>query len=404
MTHWQCYTTHCKQTGATRISDTTRFILQEEEQPVHHQRHLWQEAITEITQAFHSTMQDNLPRPASPYKTEYIHALQDLSVLFQWISHKFVSHTPPRHRPPPQSVPTPVLHKPAVPLPVRIQPSRTAKTHSPYAPRLQPATIHTVLCPKTGSALEYRHLLKMDQAEVWTQSFANELGRLAQGLSGTTITGTNTITFVDKRTIPTHKVITYGRIVVDYKPNKAEVHRTCLTVGGDIILYDKTTSTPTADLSTLKLLFNSVISTPGAKFMMIDISNFYLNSILPDKEYMQLPTRIIPPIIQQQYNLPPITSNGNTYICIRKGMYGLKQAGVLAYNELRAHLTPYGFIASRHTPGLWTHQSRALAFTLVVDDFGVKYTHIQDAQFLIDALQTKYAITIHNGVDKHIVA
>jgi hypothetical protein len=47
-------------------------------------------------------------------------------------------------------------------------------------------------------------------------------------------------------------------------------------MGGNLINYPGDCGTPTADLLTVKLLFNSVISTPQAKFMCIDIKDFYL--------------------------------------------------------------------------------------------------------------------------------
>ena len=48
-----------------------------------------------------------------------------------------------------------------------------------------------------------------------------------------------------------------------------------------------------SDITTAKIHFNSVVSTEGAKFMCIDLSNFYL--IIPisnpdDYEYMYIPT------------------------------------------------------------------------------------------------------------------
>ena len=74
-------------------------------------------------------------------------------------------------------------------------------------------------------------------------------------------------------------------------------------------------------------------------------------------------------------------------------MYGLKQSGLLANQALQKHLLPYGFFPSRHTPGLWCHTTRPIAFTLVVDDFGIKYVGTHNAQFLLNALKTKYNIT-----------
>ena len=56
-------------------------------------------------------------------------------------------------------------------------------------------------------------------------------------------------------------------------------------------LYD--VSTPTADLPTIKLLWNSVLSTPGARYMTLDISNFYLGNPMARPEYMRLPLKLI---------------------------------------------------------------------------------------------------------------
>ena len=48
-------------------------------------------------------------------------------------------------------------------------------------------------------------------------------------------------------------------------------------------------------------------------------------------------------------------------------MYGLKQAGIIAHNELIKHLAPYGYAPVQHTPGLWKHETRDTIFSLVVD-------------------------------------
>ncbi len=46
-------------------------------------------------------------------------------------------------------------------------------------------------------------------------------------------------------------------------------------MGGNLINYPDDCRTPTTDILTIKLLFNSVISIPNAKFMTIDIKDFY---------------------------------------------------------------------------------------------------------------------------------
>ncbi len=67
-----------------------------------------------------------------------------------------------------------------------------------------------------------------------------------------------------------------------------------MTVGNDRIDYPGNKSTPTANLTTTKLLINLTISTTGAIFLGIDLANFYLNTPLPNYEYMRLRLDIIP--------------------------------------------------------------------------------------------------------------
>jgi hypothetical protein len=77
----------------------------------------------------------------------------------------------------------------------------------------------------------------------------------------------------------------------------------------------------------------------------------------------------------------------------RKGMYGLKQAGLLANQLLQKRLKPFGYYPARHTPGLWLHKTKPTAFSLVEDDFDVKYVTTADAHHLRNALLSHYEIT-----------
>ena len=76
-----------------------------------------------------------------------------------------------------------------------------------------------------------------------------------------------------------------------------------LTVGGDKIEYPWEVATLTVDLTMAKLLFNSTIFTPGAKFAGIDIKNFYLCTPLDCFKFMRLPLDLIPAEIIQHYSL-----------------------------------------------------------------------------------------------------
>ena len=47
-------------------------------------------------------------------------------------------------------------------------------------------------------------------------------------------------------------------------------------------------------MTTTKLLLNSFVSTPGAKFMTSDIKYFYLNTPMSQYEYMRISITLIP--------------------------------------------------------------------------------------------------------------
>ena len=88
--------------------------------------------------------------------------------------------------------------------------------------------------------------------------------------------------------------LTYGHILVDYHPHKEYPYCKCCTLGGCLTNYPGDIGTPVVDMLTYKLLFNSVLSTPYAKLMVIDIKKFYLNTPMYQYEYIILPIGIIP--------------------------------------------------------------------------------------------------------------
>jgi hypothetical protein len=82
------------------------------------------------------------------------------------------------------------------------------------------------------------------------------------------------------------KDVTYGSFSCDYKPNEEEKECTRLTAGGNRINYLDDCSTPTADMTLFKILINSILSTPKAKCIMMDIKDFYLRTPMKRPEYM----------------------------------------------------------------------------------------------------------------------
>jgi hypothetical protein len=204
--------------------------------------------------------------------------------------------------------------------------------------------------------------------------------------------------------ISKERKITYGKIFCYYKPHKQEKERVRLTVGGDKLDYSSDVATSTADITTFKILINSTLSTEDAAMMMMDIKNYYLGTPLPRFEYMKMLLSRFPKEIIQKYNLTALAVDGWVYIEIRKGMYGLKQAGLLANQLLQTRLAPFGYYPARHTPRLWLHKTRPISFTLVVDDIAVKYVGKQHAEHLRNALlqthelTTDWTATVYSGM------
>ena len=86
--------------------------------------------------------------------------------------------------------------------------------------------------------------------------------------------------------------------------------------------------------------------------------------------------------------------NGSVHIVANHGMHGLPQSGLLANELLEKRLNTRGYHQSKLVPGLWKHKWRPVQFTLVVDDFGVKYVGDEHAQYLKKTLEENYIVTI----------
>jgi hypothetical protein len=207
----------------------------------------------------------------------------------------------------------------------------------------------------------------------------------------------NTCRWIKKSQVPKGKRVTYARTVVAVRPEKEEITGVRITVGGNLLDYlgEKSTA-EAASIETTKLLINSVLSTPWLTIGTIDISNFYIQNYLKDYQYMRFHISMIPQGIINEYNLADIReADGWCYVEIRKATYGLKESGFIANQELKVVLAWQGYISSIVTLGLFTHKTREIASSLVVDDFGVKYGKKEDMDHLVKMLGDWYPIKVN---------
>ena len=99
-----------------------------------------------------------------------------------------------------------------------------------------------------------------------------------------------------------------------------------------------------------------------------------MNTPLTRYEYVRLKLSDIPEEVIQEYKLrEKARADGTVFIEIRKGMYGLPQAGLLSQQLLEKRLETHGYKQRKTIPGFWTHKWQPIQFSLVVDDFGVEY-------------------------------
>jgi hypothetical protein len=101
---------------------------------------------------------------------------------------------------------------------------------------------------------------------------------------------------------------------------------------------------------------------------------------------------LLPQETIEKYDLLEL-SQEEVYIEIQRGMYGLPQAGILTNRLLQPYLAKDGYRPTHHTHGRWTHDTRPISFSLVVDDFGVKYVGREHAEHLMACIKKNYNIS-----------
>ena len=76
-------------------------------------------------------------------------------------------------------------------------------------------------------------------------------------------------------------------------------------------------------------------------------------------EYTRIHSKYFPPDIRYRYEIEGlIVADGYVYIKTIKGVYWLKQAAIISYNQLIFHMEPHGYYPVPLTTGFWAHKTR----------------------------------------------
>ena len=103
-----------------------------------------------------------------------------------------------------------------------------------------------------------------------------------------------------------------------------------------------------------------------------------------------MPINEIPREFINMYDLTPKVKNGYVYTEIQRGMYDLPQVGILANKFLKERLSYHDYFELSHIPGLHCQKPGPIQFTLVVDDFWIKYAGNEHADHLVGILKEFY--------------
>jgi hypothetical protein len=205
---------------------------------------------------------------------------------------------------------------------------------------------------------------------------------------------TATMKFIPWNTKPSGRKVSYynPQVRIKTNPDGTLLYRVRGTYGGDVSDYHGPTAAQTADMTSIKILWNATVS-EEANFMSIDIKDFYLGTKLKQNEYMRIHISQIPQESLEKYVTPNLIQDDHVLAEISKGIYGLKQAGLLAQQRLVYHLAEHNYFPiSTTSPCIFKHKTRDLVFSLVVDDFGVKYKEKCDVQELLMTLRLLYVV------------
>jgi hypothetical protein len=253
----------------------------------------------------------------------------------------------------------------------------------------------------TGAKLVWRKLTHPNNPDRdrWVKATAEEWARL--------IDETETLEFINPGQKEAHRLASYMSMATSLKPDadgNLTVARVRGSYGGNCTDYTGLRQANTASMAAVKTLMNAVVSDPTAKCMCADAKNFYLMTVLDKYEYMWIDRAQIPDATFVKYNLDSKQTNskGQYMVRVKRGMYGLPHAGRLAMIKVTKLLAKAGYHECKLNKMVFRHATKAIVFTLVVDDFMVKYTNREDAEDLMRTLEEVYVMKTDWAAEKYL--
>lgn len=237
-----------------------------------------------------------------------------------------------------------------------------------------------------GKTLTYKMAIKGENKDLWAQADDQEIIRLMTS---------KTITPMNRKDQPIDRI----KDTTYYSPQVKEKHKANTidrrvrgTLGGDRINYNGPTMSHVADPIAILIHQISVISDrrnkgTNTRYITADASDFYLGSKLKRPEWMWIPISHMSEQTIEKHDLRQYVHNKKILFQVNGTIYGHPASGHIAQNDLIEHLKKYDYTSTREVPCLFTHPTSGISFTLVVDDFGIKYTNDDNLKQFLSILQ-----------------
>ena len=126
-----------------------------------------------------------------------------------------------------------------------------------------------------------------------------------------------------------------------------------LTAGGIVVNYKGDPSITVGSVETIKIHWNYVSTTLGAKHCTADRKDFFLMADLEEHECLRIHVSLIPETFIKKHKLDEVVDkDSNVYAEVHRGMCGFPQVGMLEHEDLVKRLTAHGYEPKPFAPGL----------------------------------------------------